>query len=150
MTGTDQPTLSAFLMQARSRSASEALRLYCPYYEDLLRYNFSNRDFIEQRDAPGQVFCWLVELHYRRPNDGPRCRSLSFPRKEAVFCGRMLSPSWPRVIQITVDRASWRDRCGGLVVNRDASAASSATTINATIRRPLMGLPPAPVADSDW
>ena len=62
MTGTDQPTLSAFLMQARPRSASEALRLYKPYYEDLLRCNFSNRDFIEQRDAPEQVFRWLVEL----------------------------------------------------------------------------------------
>lgn len=55
MTGTDQPALSAFLMQARPRSASEALRLYKPYYEDLLRYNFSNRDFIQQRDAPEQA-----------------------------------------------------------------------------------------------
>ena len=52
MTGTDQPALSAFLMQARPRSAAEALRLYKPYYEDLLRCNFTNRDFIEQRDAP--------------------------------------------------------------------------------------------------
>jgi hypothetical protein len=62
MTGTDQPSLSAALMQAKPRSAAEALRLYKPYYEDLLRLNSSKREFIAKRDAPEQVFRWLVEL----------------------------------------------------------------------------------------
>lgn len=59
---TSQSTLSAVLIAAKPRPAAEALRLYKPYYEDLLRYNRSIQDHIEQRDAPEQVFLWLVEL----------------------------------------------------------------------------------------
>jgi hypothetical protein len=59
---TTQPALSSALTAARPRPAAEVLRLYRPHCEDLLRYNFSNRDFLEQRDAPEQCFRWLVEL----------------------------------------------------------------------------------------
>jgi hypothetical protein len=59
---TNEPPLSPSLAEAKPRPAAEALRLYKPYYEEVLRCNFSNRDFIEQRDAPEQCFRWLVEL----------------------------------------------------------------------------------------
>lgn len=62
MAGQDRPTSSTALMGAKPRPAAEVLRLYRPYYEDLLRYNASQREFIEQRDAPTQCFRWLVEL----------------------------------------------------------------------------------------
>lgn len=62
MTEQDEPALSSALLEARPRPAAAVLRLYTAYYEQLLRYNLSNREFIEQRDAPEQVFRWLVEL----------------------------------------------------------------------------------------
>ena len=58
----DEPVLSPAPPAATPRPAAEVLRLYTPYYEQLLRYNLSNREFIEQRDAPEQVFRWLIEL----------------------------------------------------------------------------------------
>lgn len=58
----DEPVVSPALLAATPRSAAGALRLYTPYYEQLLRLNLSNREFIEQRDAPAQVFRWLIEL----------------------------------------------------------------------------------------
>jgi len=58
----DEPVLSPALLAATPRPAATVLRLYKPYYEQLLRYNPSIREFIEQRDAPEQVFRWLVEL----------------------------------------------------------------------------------------
>jgi hypothetical protein len=57
-----EPVLSPALSAATPRPVAEVLRLYTPYYEQLLRYNLSNREFIEQRDAPQQVFRWLIEL----------------------------------------------------------------------------------------
>lgn len=63
MTSVDvDSVLSPALIAARPRPPSESLRLYKPYYEELLRHNVSIRDFIEQRDAPEHVFRWLVEL----------------------------------------------------------------------------------------
>ncbi|HUB37802.1 MAG TPA: hypothetical protein VMA72_03020 [Streptosporangiaceae bacterium] len=57
-----EPGLSPALIEAKPRPSTGVLRLYKPYYEDLLRYNFSSRDFIERRDAPEQCFRWLIEL----------------------------------------------------------------------------------------
>jgi hypothetical protein len=62
MTEQAESLLSPALLAATPRPAAAVLRLYMPYYEQLLRYNLSIREFIEQRDAPQQVFRWLVEL----------------------------------------------------------------------------------------
>jgi hypothetical protein len=62
MADQDQPPLSTALTGAKPRPTAEVLRLYTPYYEELLCYNASNREFIEQRDAPAECFRWLVEL----------------------------------------------------------------------------------------
>ena len=54
MTEQDEPVLSSALLEARPRPAAAVLRLYTPYYEQLLRYYLPNREFIEQRDAPSR------------------------------------------------------------------------------------------------
>ena len=62
ITEQDEPVLSSALLEARPRPAAAVLRLYTPYFEQLLRYNLSNREFIEERDSPEQLFRWLIEL----------------------------------------------------------------------------------------